>query len=231
MRLHLAMAIAVAAVPVRALDVPSTPSTYFTDRAGVVSEGDSRRIEARLAAFERHSGHQLVAVLFPSLEGEALEDFTVRCAERWKVGRKGLDDGLIFFAFLRERRMRLEVGYGLEERIGDARAARLLDTVVKPAFQQGNYAAGILGLADAVERLVGGGELPAGEEQRQGRLPGVLLLLVVLLLLQVLSGRRRSRYWLPFGGWGGFGGGSFRGGGGFSPGGGGFGGGGASGSW
>ncbi len=231
MRLSLALAIAAAAVPVRALDVPPTPATYFTDRTGVVSASDRRRIEARLAALERRSGHQLVAVLFPSLEGEDLEDFTVRCAERWQVGRKGLDDGLIFFAFLAERRMRLEVGYGLEERIGDARAARLLDAVVKPTFQRGDYAGGILGLADAVEKLVGGGELPASEEGGRGPSPGVVLLVLALLLLQALAGRRRARYRFPSVGWGGFGGGSFRGGGGFTPGGGGFGGGGASGSW
>ena len=128
------------------------PDRYLTDLAGVVPEsagGWPSRPRSQRSSSD--TGHQVIAVLFPSLEGESLEDFTIRCAERWKVGRKGLDDGVIFFAFLDDRRMRLEVGYGLEEKVPDALAGRLLDDVVKPAFARGDYGGGVIALAGALE--------------------------------------------------------------------------------
>ncbi|MFI5143791.1 MAG: TPM domain-containing protein, partial [Thermoanaerobaculales bacterium] len=100
--------------PVAALEVPPVPTSYLTDLAGAIPPAQGADIERRLQALETSSGHQVIAVLFPTLAGEALEDFTIRCAERWKVGGKRIDDGAIFFAFIRDRRMRLEVGYGLE---------------------------------------------------------------------------------------------------------------------
>lgn len=237
MRAALATILAAAAAPLLALEIPPTPDRYLTDLAGVVDVADAMRVEERLAEFARQSGHQFIVVIFPSLEDENLEDFTIRCAERWKVGRRGLDDGLIFFAFVANRRMRLEVGYGLEAQLPDARVARLLDVTVRPAFQGGDYAEGILALVDAVAGVLSAAPAPAPERQhRDGAPVGVVVLLVALVLLQVLSGgsRLRGRRRGPFVGWwggigGGFGGGF--GGGGFSPGGGGFGGGGASGSW
>ncbi|MBP1619834.1 MAG: hypothetical protein H6Q02_601, partial [Acidobacteria bacterium] len=87
-----------AAAPLAALEVPPTPTRHLTDFAGVASAGRVAEGDARLAALEQQTGHQVIAVIFRSLDGEALEDFTVRCAEAWRVGRKGLDDGVIFFA-------------------------------------------------------------------------------------------------------------------------------------
>lgn len=183
-------------------------------------------------------------MLLRSLEGDSLEDFTIRAAEAWKVGRKGIDDGVIFFAFVADRRMRLEVGYGLEAKIPDAVAKRLLDTA-KPGFARGDYAAGLASLADALEKVFRGEPLPEGRVRNgRARFPSGLIVFIILFLLFGLGSSRsralrRSRhggtYW---GGWGGggssgggFGGGSWSGGGGFSSGGGSFGGGGASGSW
>lgn len=233
MRAVLATVLAAAASPLLAVEIPPTPQRYFTDLAGVVGSADAARVEERLAGFERRSGHQFIAVIFPSLDGEDLEDFTIRCAERWKVGRRGLNDGLIFFAFVADRRMRLEVGYGLEAQLPDARVARLLDTMVKPAFQRADYAGGVLALAEAVAGTLAGGPVPEpAQQRREGIRVGVLALLAVIVLLDRLAGgsrlrgRRRGSY---VGWWGGMGG-RF-GGGGFSAGGGGFGGGGASGSW
>jgi uncharacterized protein len=144
------------AAPLAALEVPPTPTRYFTDLAGVAVPAKAAEAEARLAALEQQTGHQVIAVIFPSLEGEALEDFTVRSAEAWRVGRRGLDDGVILFAFVNDRRMRLEVGYGLEGAIPDAIASRLLRDVVRPRFAAGDYAGGAVALADALERLFRG---------------------------------------------------------------------------
>src|SRR5208337_5071225 len=139
--------------PAAALEVPPVPTSYLTDLAGVIPPAQGAAIERRLQALETSSGHQVIAVLFPGLDGEALEDFTIRCAERWKVGRKGLDDGVIFFAFVRDRRMRLEVGYGLEAKLSDAVSRQVLDNAVKPAFAAGDYGNGVEALVDALQRV------------------------------------------------------------------------------
>lgn len=211
--------------------MPPTPREYLTDYARVIERQQHAAIEECLAGLEQRSGHQVIAVLFPSLEGEPLEDFTIRCAERWKVGRKGLDDGIIFFAFVRDRRMRLEVGYGLEEKVPDALASRLLNDVVKPQFAAGDLGGGVLALAGALEWIFRG-EAPPQQARGKGSSPGVpgVVALIVLMLLMRAMRLSRRRGWGGFGGWGGFSGGGFSGGG-FSAGGGSFGGGGASGSW
>jgi uncharacterized protein len=216
-----------------ALEVPPVPTRYLTDFAAVIPPGPAAAIERRFQEIETQTGHQALAVIFPTLGGEPLEDFTVRCAERWKVGRKGIDDGVIFFAFLQERKMRLEVGYGLEGKIPDAIARRILDNAVKPAFAAGDYAGGVLSLADSLQRVFSGEPVPAGRSRRGSPGSGLLIALVVgVILLRLLLGR--GRFGRGSGGifWGGSGGGGGGwSGGGFSSGGGSFGGGGASGSW
>ena len=234
MKGRLALCFLLLAAGAAALEVPPTPRTYFTDFAQVVPASQARQIDAELAGIEQRTGHQVLAVIFPSLDGESLEDFTIRCAERWKVGRKGLDDGVIFFAFLSQRRMRLEVGYGLEGKIPDALSGRLLD-LVKPHFARGDYGGGVLALAGALEKLFKGEPVPKPRKRGNGSPLGGLFPLLFFIFISFILGRLRRRgvrrsgiFWGGFGG--GFGGGGF-GGGGFSGGGGSFGGGGASGSW
>ena len=177
-------ALILAAAPLAALEVPPTPTRYFTDFAGVVAADRAAEAEARLASLEERTGHQVIAVIFPSLEGEALEDFTVRCSEAWRVGRTGLDDGVVFFAFVDDRRMRLEVGYGLEPTIPDAVASRLLRDVVRPGFAAGDYGGGVVALAEALERLFRGEPPAEPRERRSSPLP-FLIMLVLLLVLKV----------------------------------------------
>ncbi len=189
--------------------------------------------------------------MFPSLEGEDLEDFSVRLAQRWRIGRKDLDDGVIILVFVRDRRVRIEVGYGLEGAVPDAAAGRIIREVIAPAFRERRWAAGLEGAADAVfARIRGEGEVgrrPAAPVATAW-MPWVALGLVVVVLVALAltahgtarhlrRGRRvytagPNGWYLPpppvwhSGGWGGSGGG-----GGFSGGGGEFGGGGASGDW
>lgn len=198
---------------------------------------------------------QVVVAIFPSLEGESLEDVSIRLAERWRIGQKGLDNGAIFVVFVRERRVRLEVGYGLEPAVPDLVAGQIIREQIAPRFREGRYAAGLEAGARAVYQRVEAG--PAAERGAPG--PSRLLPLAVLLVLAVIIGfvvvsqlphlgANRRGYTAGQGGWsvppigpwwggglgrrGGFGGGGGGfGGGGFSGGGGGFGGGGASGEW
>src|SRR3989338_2699027 len=100
--------------PLFALEIPERPAGYVTDEAGLLSPPVRQRLEYRLADYERKTTNQVVVAAFPSLEGESLEDFSIRLAEKWKIGQAGRDNGAIFLIFKADRKMRIEVGYGLE---------------------------------------------------------------------------------------------------------------------
>jgi len=189
----------------------------------------------------------MVIAIFPSLEGESLEDVSIRLAERWKVGRKGVDNGVILLAFLKERKLRIEVGYGLEPVITDAVASAMIRDVIAPRFREGRYAAGLEAAVNEVFARIGAEtttrETARGPSARRAVDPGTMLLLLLIFGVAILNAMRSSlrrgytvdrRGWSSrppifwSGGGGSWGGG---GGGGFSGGGGSFGGGGASGDW
>ena len=237
--------LAVLASAAFALDVPPPPTTFVTDKASVLSESDAHTLNEKLAAFEQRSGAQFIIYIFPSLDGEALEDFTIRCAERWKVGNKKFDNGLILFVFIKERKIRIEVGYGLERTITDAFSRRVIDQYIAPHFRQGDYAGGLNAAADALMAEIEHKEAPVAPVQRTSGTarPNVgctIVFWIVVILLILIFSRGRGCFWPLFflggggrtfggGGWSGGGGGG--GWGGFSGGGGSFGGGGASGGW
>jgi uncharacterized protein len=236
------------------LEPPPAPTARLNDYAGVLTAADRDRIERLLTERERATGAQMAIAIFPSLQGGSLEDFSIRLAERWRVGDKGLDRGVILVAFVEDRRMRLEVGYGLEPVIPDAVAGRIIRDAIAPRFREGRYAAGLEAGVVAVYARVHGGEPaePAARPSVTLTSPVVMFLgLMVLIALLVGADAYRARRFvgrrgytagrrgwepmvLPGPGWGGGwhgGGGGSSGGGGFSPGGGSFGGGGASGEW
>lgn len=141
-----ALASAAAAVEV----APSFPSRHFDDRAGFVSPAVAARLDERLQAFEARTGHAVYVSIFPSLSSPSLEDFTVRTATAWRVGRKGLDDGVILFAFVADRKLRIEVGYGLEADIPDAVAHRILAERITPELKAGRVDAAFEAGVDAI---------------------------------------------------------------------------------
>jgi uncharacterized protein len=227
------------------------------DYGGLLAPAERERLEALLTERERATGAQMVLAVFRSLEGENLEDFSIRLAERWRVGQKTLDNGVILLVFVDDRKMRLEVGYGLEGAIPDAAAGQIIRDTIAPRFREGRYAAGLEGAIRAVfDRIDSTPEPQRARRQPSGgglRISPVTLLILfgVVAFIALAQLRRRPRgrlagytagrrgwsaplivppiWWGGGGGWGGRGGGS--GGGGFSSGGGSFGGGGASGSW
>lgn len=227
--------------------VPVPPLTGpVVDQAGVLSPREVQALSdlaRRARAAEGGEGPQLGFLLVPTLEGEPIEDFSIRVAEAWKLGSADKDNGLLFVVAVQDRRMRIEVGGGLEGEITDAQSARIVREVLAPAFRQGQYGAGLLAAANRALSYAGveiGGVRPAPQRGEERGIPVVaLLFLAMILLARALGGRRRRSFWTGggfgpggFGGiGGGFGGGGFGGGGGWRGGGGGFSGGGASGSW
>src|SRR5688572_10351546 len=126
-----------------ALDVPPPPAQWFTDKASVVPPTDADLLNAKLRQFEQDSGAQFIIYVFPSLEGEAMEDFTIRAVERWKVGQKKYDNGLVLFVFVAEKKIRVEVGYGLEGTMTDAFSSRVIRDHISPYFQRQDYTGGL----------------------------------------------------------------------------------------
>jgi uncharacterized protein len=220
------------------------------DEAGLL---DARWRE-RLGALARSArarddgtGVQLQYLIVKSLGGEAIEDFSIRAAEAWKIGTKGRDNGLLVTVAVEDRAFRIEVGGGLEGEIPDALARRIGDQIMAPAFRAGRFGEGLYDAGAQLLTLAGAApeevarrarERPRGVTGFPAGVGTIFALFVVLWIVgSVLRGfgpRRRRHLWWgggPFigGGWGG--GGGFGGGGGWSGGGGGFSGGGASGRW
>src|SRR5438105_8351520 len=125
------------------IPLPPAPAHYFNDSAGVVPPADAERLDQKLRAFDEQTSSQIVVAVFPELPSPSLEDFTVRTAQAWRVGRKKLDNGAVLFVFVKDRKMRIEVGYGLEGALPDATAHRIIDERIAPAFRNGDYAGGL----------------------------------------------------------------------------------------
>ena len=249
----------VAAASAAALEIPAPPTQWVTDRAGLLGGTEADLLNTKLQSFEQTSGAQFIVYTLPSLEGESVEDFTIRCVERWKVGQKKYDNGLVLFVFAQEKTVRIEVGYGLEGTVTDAFSSRVIREQIAPHFQKNDYAGGLNAAADAIINKIRTGEepvpplrtpqgAPAGEGQSSGfGLAEIIVIgIIIFFFIMPLLSRRRSGCGgciFPFifpgggitfggGGGGGFSGGGFGGGGGgFSGGGGSFGGGGATGGW
>ncbi|HVP78575.1 MAG TPA: TPM domain-containing protein [Thermodesulfobacteriota bacterium] len=134
------------------LEVPKLQG-YINDYAEMISPAAKSKLEETLRAFEQSDSTQIVILTVPSLEGENIEDFGIKVGEAWKIGQKGKDNGAILIVSKQERKIRIEVGYGLEGRLTDLTAGRIIDLVIKPKFKQedfdGGFIAGVSSLIDA----------------------------------------------------------------------------------
>ncbi len=221
--------------------IPAPPTAFVTDRAAFLSPAAVSELNERLAGYAQKSGHQIVVYVDHTTGGVPIEDWAVKAFERWKVGRKGIDDGLVLFIFKDDHRLRIEVGYGLEDRVPDLLASRIINDDMVPRIRAGDPDGAVRTGVDRLIQTIGdtGGARPAVHKT-----PAWVSVVVVILILMaggfiithpalaaliLASSGRRGGGW-GGGGWGG-GGGFSGGGGGFSGGGGSSGGGGASGSW
>lgn len=235
--------------------MPPPPTQPVTDYAHVLSADAVARLNQQALSYEPGSTRKIVVAIFPSLEDEAVEDFTIRLAEAWRIGSKKNNDGVLVVLFVKEHKIRIEVGYGLEGDLTDVKAHRIEDELMAPRFRQGDYEGGLREALGAIDTATGGhehaeGKLPAAAPTSGngggGGIPIGVIVFIIFVVLMII--RRRGGggggglggFWPGFwlgGGGGGWSGGSSGwssggGGGGWSGGGGGsFGGGGATGSW
>ncbi len=215
--------------------IPPSPTQWVTDTANFLSPDTVRSLNARLAAYERATGHQLIVYIAPTTGDAPIEDWAVRAFAKWKVGRKGLDDGLALFIMSQDHKMRIEVGYGLEATVPDVIAFRVINEVMAPQIQAGHPDEAVTAAIDSLTGVIGGqAHAPAPTSKPSKPLTVFQWIFYgivgILILALVITHPALAFYFLAsiMSGGGGSGGG---GGGGFSGGGGRSGGGGASGSW
>jgi uncharacterized protein len=245
------LGLALLALPARAqsIDVPRGTG-WVNDHAHVLPESERNALEARLSAFEQKNGHELALLTVPTTGGQPIENYALAVARTWKLGKPGKNDGALLVVAVQDRKLRVEVGRGLEGELTDLLCGRVIRDVIVPRFRQGDMPGGIRAGVEALIAIAGGAGEKALPQQAHddpfwtavAAILFVLFIVIVMVVRRITGGRgggfggRRYRGGLfPFPmmiGGGGSGGGGFSGGGfgGFG-GGGGFSGGGASGGW
>lgn len=150
-----------------ALEVPPLQGRV-NDHAGILSPAVEESLTRKLAAYEQATGHQLAILTIPTLAGDPIEDFSIRVVEAWKLGKKGVDDGVLLLVASNDRKMRIEVGYGLEGDFPDAAAGRVVRDVMAPHFRRGDFESGITAGVNAVLAATGAQAL-AGQDKASGK--------------------------------------------------------------
>jgi len=178
-----------------ALDVPQLRARV-NDYAGMFSQGTVRQLTVLLEDLEKRESTQIVVLTIPSLEGEVLEEFSMRVAERWKIGHKGLDNGAILLISRADRKVRIEVGYGLEGRLTDLQAGRIIRGIILPEFRAGRFDQGAVnGVQSMIDTVRG--EFRAEDKKDSGGLGtrgfSIILPFLLLFVFLVLSLGRVSR--------------------------------------
>lgn len=229
----LAAALVLVAVTAAA-PTPPSPSRWVEDHAAFLSPATRATLDAKLEGYERATGHQVVVWIGKTIGGAPLEDWAVQTFAAWKVGRKGLDDGIVMFILADDHAIDIEVGYGLEDRVPDAIASRIIRDVMTPRLRAGDRDGAVTAGVDALLAAIEGHPWAGAGTERSAELPtwqwlglGVLVVLALVFFIR----HPRLGLWMFLmsigrgGGMGGWGGGGFSGGGGRS------GGGGARGTW
>jgi len=195
------MALAFLPASVQAIEVPPLTGR-IVDRASLLSPEWLSSLSAELAAHEDRTGNQIVLLSIPSLEGESLEEYAHRVGTTWKLGRKGLDNGVLVLVVSRDRKIRIEVGYGLEGTLTDAKAARIIRQEMVPKFRDGDHAGGISAGLRAVMGTIEG-TYAAKEEPgatRESGIGGAWEIFFVAVLAGIFAGAIIGGQWKKPGG-------------------------------
>jgi len=183
--LLIAVALLQPGVAVTAQELAAVPTLTgrVIDQTGTLSSAERAELEGRLAALERRKGSQIVVLIVATVRPESIEQYAIRVAETWKLGRKGVDDGVLLLVARDDREVRIEVGYGLEGAIPDATANRVLDEYLLPQFRAGDYAGGIGAAVNRLIALVDGEPLPEPVAETSADRSDLLPLIFVIAVL------------------------------------------------
>jgi uncharacterized protein len=177
------VALAQQLVPVPQLTAP------VTDLTGTLAPDQVAALDAKLRAFEQGKGSQVAVLIVPTTQPESIEQYSLRVVEAWRLGRKNVDDGALLIVALNDRKLRIEVGYGLEGALPDATANRIIDEDITPQFRRGDYYGGIATGVDRMLRVIDGEPLPEPELRSPSQgIPGLFTLLPFLFILAMVGG-------------------------------------------
>jgi uncharacterized protein len=184
----LAFASAVAVAQQGLVAVPELASPV-TDLTGTLTPDQSSALDAKLRAFAQARGSQVAVLIVPTTRPEEIEQYSIRVVEQWRLGREKVDDGVLLLVARDDRRVRIEVGYGIEGALPDATANRIIQQDVLPSFKRGDYYDGINTGVDRIMRVIEGEPLPEPELSPPGAsIPGVFQLLPILFIFVVIGG-------------------------------------------
>lgn len=170
-------------------EVPVPPLTArVIDQTGTLSAAEVEALERKLGDFEARKGSQLAILIVPSTEPETIEQYALRVAEQWKLGREGVDDGILVLVAKEDRALRIEVGYGLEGAVSDAVASRVIREVIVPLFKYGSYYAGIDAGVDRLMKTIDGEPLPEPDPRRYANEPHWQSFIPMAIVLAVIAG-------------------------------------------
>ncbi len=165
------------------LSIPEKPPGYINDYANLLSSPVKEKLKNILYDFEKETTNQIVIVTFNSLEGESLEDFSIHLAQKWKVGTKKNDNGLILLIFKKEHEVRIEVGYGLEGVLPDAKADQIIRHEIIPAFKKGDFDSGILNGVNSIIKVTKGEYFNTSNRSAEGNNYNLISIIVFLYLI------------------------------------------------
>ena len=170
------------------------------DQTGTLSQEQIASIEHTLRAFNERKGSQISVLIVPTTEPESIEQYSIRVADAWKLGRKGVDDGVLLLVAKDDRTIRIEVGYGLEGALPDVIANRIVSQVIVPRFRQGDFAGGIVEGIDRIIAVIEGEPLPEPARRAERSPEGIGSALPLLLMLVFIGGGILRRMFGAFGG-------------------------------
>ncbi|HJT82785.1 MAG TPA: TPM domain-containing protein, partial [Chthoniobacterales bacterium] len=183
--------------------IPPKPDRYFNDYAQVVSPGAARRFNEQLAQFERETSNQVLVAIFPKMQTDSdIADYTQRVAQKWEVGQRDRRNGAVLFVFTQDRKMFIQVGYGLEGALPDITAFDITEYRIKPRFRANDYEGGIAAGIDSIIKAIQGEYKGTGKtvKERAGQTNGsgfsVLLFFIIFVVALILisgMGKRRGR--------------------------------------
>lgn len=171
-----------------------------TDLTQTLSAEQKSQLEAKLAAFEQEKGSQIAVLIVPTTAPEAIEQYSIRVVDNWKLGREKQDDGVLLLVAKDDRKMRIEVGYGLEGAIPDLIAKRIISEVMTPYFKRGDFYGGINQAVEQLMRLISGEQLPAPQASKPAGGQLWDMLYFVLIAAFVIGGILRAVFGKFFGG-------------------------------
>lgn len=180
--------------PIHALEFHK-PTGFVNDFAQVLSSETRESVESDLVSFEKETTVEIAVVTVKSLEGTTIEDYAARLFEDWKIGKKEKDNGILLLVAPNERKVRIEVGYGLEPVLTDARAGRIIREKIIPEFKEDNFGKGIVEGVEAIKKVVRGEEEPSPKVETGGK-PFWIILVFFVLLVYIAGFLARTRdFW------------------------------------